>query len=616
MQKASINHPVPSRRGPRLLLLVYAASVVLVVLTAAALSQVVTAHLTATALDSSVEADRSLVHGFVRTLGEEDLTAQVSPQRAELIQSDLAALIDRNQILRIKVFAPDGTILYSDQRSLRGKNFGLSEELEEALEGRPDAELTSDLEGEEGDLVGRGLESVLEAYLPIQDASGRTLAVFEIYRDAAPVQEHIDATQRDVLLITLAAGAVLGLLLYLIFRAAQERISRQTFQLVESTRRDPLTGLLNHGTAVELLGGLLEQARAPGGGAVALALVDVDNFRLLNETHGHAAGDKALIQISEVLETELTEANILSRYGPDEFLVISPPETLHDLGPALERMRHRLADLSLQFGASERLPVTVSAGICHYPDNGDSASELLSIATVTLGQAKESGGDQIRVADAAVEELKAAERSTFGVLQGLVIAIDTKDRYTKRHSEDVARYAGFLAERIGLDVEMGRILHIAGLLHDVGKIGVPEYILRKPGPLDADEYGIMKQHVALGDMIVRDLPHLPIVRAGIRHHHERWDGEGYLEGLSGEQIPFIARVLAVADAFSAMTTTRPYRKALSVTEALSRLRSAAGTQLDPRLAEAFCVGIETAPDPPLPLEATRRVIVVGERRVA
>ena len=144
----------------------------------------------------------------------------------------------------------------------------------------------------------------------------------------------------------------------------------------------------------------------------------------------------------------------------------------------------------------------------------------------------------------------------------------------------------FLAERLGLAPELVATIRVAGLLHDVGKIGVPDGILRKPGSLTAEEYAIVKQHVALGDLIVRDLPDVELIRAGVRHHHERWDGDGYLDRLAGEEIPLVARILAVGDAFSAMTTTRPYRKALATDEALRRLEDAAGTQLDERLVDA------------------------------
>jgi putative nucleotidyltransferase with HDIG domain len=223
---------------------------------------------------------------------------------------------------------------------------------------------------------------------------------------------------------------------------------------------------------------------------------------------------------------------------------------------------------------------------------------LLAAASRTLEEAKASGGDAIRVAEADASD--EPDAPAFDVLQGLVHAVDTKDRYTKRHSEDVSRYGVFIAERLGLDAELMESIRMAGLLHDIGKIGIPDPVLRKPGKLTAAEYEIVKQHVALGDMIVRDLPEIELVRAGIRHHHERWDGDGYLGRLEGEAIPLIARILAVGDAFSAMTTTRPYRKALDIREALTRLEDAAGSQLDARLVRVFVDGIETAADAPLP----------------
>ena len=236
--------------------------------------------------------------------------------------------------------------------------------------------------------------------------------------------------------------------------------------------------------------------------------------------------------------------------------------------------------------------------MCTYPEHADSVTALLTVAAVTLLEARASGGDSVRFAARETED--PADRQTFDVFQGLILAVDTKDRYTKRHSEDVARYAVYLGRQLDLDPATLEILRVAGLLHDIGKIGIPDHILRKPGKLTDDEFHVVKQHVALGDVIVRDLPDVETIRAGVRHHHERWDGAGYLHGLAGETIPLIARILAVGDAFSAMTTTRPYRKALDVTEALRRLEDAAGSQLEERLVVAFVDGIETDADAPLP----------------
>jgi HD-GYP domain-containing protein (c-di-GMP phosphodiesterase class II) len=286
------------------------------------------------------------------------------------------------------------------------------------------------------------------------------------------------------------------------------------------------------------------------------------------------------------------------RYGPDEFLVIAPAGSVHTMVDALERLRSMLVDHALQFDASERLPLTVSAGVCLFPDHADSVTELLTVMALTLQEARASGGDAVRVAGTPIAV--QAETRTFDVFQGLIFAVDTKDRYTKQHSEDVSRYGVFLAQRLGLADDVIATIRVAGLLHDVGKIGIPDGILRKPGKLTAEEYAIVKQHVALGDMIVRDLPDVDVIRAGVRHHHERWDGNGYLDELAGEENPLVARILAVGDAFSAMTTTRPYRKALPIDEALRRLEDASGTQLEERLVTLFVEGIETDADAPLP----------------
>jgi len=388
-------------------------------------------------------------------------------------------------------------------------------------------------------------------------------------------------------------------LLFFIFRTAQQRLTRQTLQLLEAARLDPLTGALNHGTIVESLAAQVAAARA-GGGSIGVALLDLDNFGLLDDTYGHPAGDHVLMEVVRLIAAWVPPGATWGRYGPDEFLVVTATGDADALGPAVERLRATLADATLQFEGSERLPVSFSAGLCFYPTNGESVTTLLSMTAMTLYEAKASGGDAIRVAEA--QPPAPGYLKTFNILEGLVIAVDTKDRYTGRHSEDVARYADFLARRLHLDANTRRAIHNAGLLHDIGKIGIPDAILHKPGRLTDDEFAIFKQHVALGDAIVRDLPDLDLIRAGIRHHHERWDGQGYLDGLAGEEIPLVARILAVSDAFSAMTTTRPYRKGLPLEEALTRLGDAAGSQLDPRLVETFVKGIRSEANAPLPVE--------------
>ncbi len=418
-----------------------------------------------------------------------------------------------------------------------------------------------------------------------------------MWRDAAPIVATLEAVRRNLALVTLSAGLIAAVVLYLVFRSAQGRITRQTRALVDALDHDTLTGTLNHGALVDRVATAVERGRVDQA-AVGVALIDIDNFRLLNENYGHAAGDLALTTVADMLGRSLPSDVVFGRYGPDEFLVIAPAGSVHIMVDVLERLRSMLVDHALQFDASERLPLTVSAGVCLFPDHADSVTELLTVMALTLQEARASGGDAVRVAGTPIAV--QAETRTFDVFQGLIFAVDTKDRYTKQHSEDVSRYGVFLAHRLGLADDVVATIRVAGLLHDVGKIGIPDGILRKPGKLTAEEYAIVKQHVALGDMIVRDLPDVDVIRAGVRHHHERWDGNGYLDELAGEEIPLVARILAVGDAFSAMTTTRPYRKALPIDEALRRLEDAAGTQLEERLVTLFVEGIETDADAPLP----------------
>ena len=588
------------RRVPRpvLLILVYGIFLVIVGLTAVAQTALVSAEFSTTTLNSTVGADAALVRAFVTSsLSPDDLgPAGLTPARQASLDERLAYLVRPGQILRVEVRLPDGRVLAADQAASRGTVAPPTADFVTALSGTTATAAIDEVARSEA--VGAPLptEHVLREYFPLV-TDGQVRAVVGLWRDAAPLLTTLEAVRRNMVLVTLSAGLIAAVVLYFVFRSAQGRITRQTEALVDALERDPLTGTPNHGSLVDLVAAGIERSRSDGA-AIGVALVDIDNFRLLNETYGHEAGDQALLTVVGALRRALPDEVAFGRYGPDEFLIVAPAGSVHVMMDVLDRLRSVLVDHSLQFDASERLPLTVSAGVCLYPDHADSVTALLTATALTLQEAKASGGDAIRVAGRSPEvEL---ETRTFDVFQGLIFAVDTKDRYTKQHSEDVARYGVFLAERLGLAPDVIATIRVAGLLHDVGKIGVPDQILRKPGSLTDEEYAIVKQHVALGDLIVRDLPNVDVIRAGVRHHHERWDGDGYLDRLAGEEIPLVARILAVGDAFSAMTTDRPYRKAMSTSEALRRLEDAAGTQLEARLVSLFVEGIETVGDAPLP----------------
>jgi diguanylate cyclase (GGDEF)-like protein/putative nucleotidyltransferase with HDIG domain len=611
--------PKPSR--PTLFILVFGAFIALVGITATAQAVMVGEHFTSAAIFDVVSSDAATTRAFVNAyVRPSDLAPAATgtvpattPSAPTKLETQLGTLIRPKEILRIELRRPDGTIVAANDPTIRGKVVPIGPDFALAVAGAPRAAILA-AEAADAGPDPPGSETLLREYLPIS-VNGKVLGVVGIWRDAAPILERLAVVRRDVVLVTLSAAMIAAALLFLIFRAAQRRLTRQTAQLIESTRRDPLTGTLNHGAVIGRLAVETEAARAAGR-PLTVALVDIDNFRLLNENHGHGAGDQALLAVAGLLRSGVMEPMILGRSGPDEFLIVAPPSVASELEPVVTSLQTSLVDLSLQFEATERLPITVSVGIATYPEHAASATSLLSTVTTVLEEAKASGGDTVRIASNAPDD-ELSTTSTFNVLEGLILAVDTKDRYTKRHSEDVARYAMFLAGRLGLDDDVLRTIQTAGLLHDIGKIGIPDHILRKPGKLTASEYDIVKQHVALGDMIVRDLPDLDQVRAGIRHHHERWDGDGYLDRLEGESIPLIARILGVADAFSAMTTTRPYRKALDVREALTRLEDAAGTQLEERLVVAFVAGMETASDAPLPgAEIPASALWTSGRRVA
>lgn len=591
-----------SPRAPRqvLLLIVFGVLLAVVGVTATAQAVMVTVYSSSSTLNATLASDLATVRGFVHQGLDLDILEPngLSPQEQAALQGLIGTIVSKGEILRVELRLPDGRVLAASDHTSTGSRVEPSVDFVRALkDGSAQVALVEVGAAEAAPGSAFDTQQLLREYLPLT-LGDEVVLVVGVWRDAAPLLGRLDNLRRDVVLVTISAALIAAITLYLVFRAAQARLARQARALLEASRRDPLTGMLNHGALVGLLAAEVERARGDGS-SLGVALTDIDGFRLLNDNHGHRAGDEALLSVGELLGATSAGQLLVGRYGPDEFLLVSTTHDAEGLQAIIEEVRTGLAGVSLQFDSTERMPLTVSVGLCTYPTHGASVTTLLSAAVRTLENAKASGGNAVRVGQ--LEEDDAATGATsFDILQGLVIAVDTKDRYTKRHSEDVARYAVFIAERLGLDEELTRTVRLAGLLHDVGKIGIPDAILRKPGRLTAAEEAVIRQHVALGDSIVRDLPDIETIRAGIRHHHERWDGTGYLAGLDGESIPLVARILSVGDAFSAMTTTRPYRNALGVEEAMRRLGDAAGTQLDAELVKTFLVGIESAENPPLP----------------
>lgn len=361
---------------------------------------------------------------------------------------------------------------------------------------------------------------------------------------------------------------------------------------LEAADRDAVTGLYNHRAIHQRLDAEFQRA-ARRKEPLSLMMMDLNNFKLFNDTYGHPVGDQVLKTVARVLEAECRMSDIIGRYGGDEFLVILPDtEEPLALGVA-QRLSERMSQEGFRHAQNENtIPVTLSCGIATYPHASDNRHELLTIADANLYTAKlsQEGIVGTTTTQRAHRELHTEE--SFGVLEAMITAVDNKDRYTRRHSEDVTEYALWIGEELGLSEETMRVIRVGGLLHDVGKIGVPDDILRKPGKLTDEEYEILKRHPQLGALIVGGVPGMAFIVDAVRSHHERWDGRGYPDALAGEAIPLLGRLMAVPDAFSAMTTSRPYRKGLEWEAAIAEIRRHTGTQFDPQMARAFLSAAE------------------------
>jgi diguanylate cyclase (GGDEF) domain/uncharacterized domain HDIG len=356
---------------------------------------------------------------------------------------------------------------------------------------------------------------------------------------------------------------------------------------------DSLTKLNNHRYFFKSLS---EQMSSIGSSELSLLMIDLDLFKLFNDLYGHVEGDRALEMVASLLVRNVGQKGIVCRYGGEEFTVLLP---YHDTKMAFDVAEKIRLDIERAFfnmnDVTQRF-LTASIGVCTYPHAAPNAEELLKRADLAMYTAKNSGKNQtviytpeVTSIDSAfnVDDDKTTKPSFAATIYALTAAIDAKDHYTFGHSQKVAQYATSLASKLALDKSHVEIIKEAGLLHDIGKIGIPESILTKTGRLTNEEFEVVKQHVEMSITIIKHLPSMNHVIPAVIGHHERWDGKGYPRGLKGENIPLAARCLAITDAFDAMTSNRPYRSSLSVNAALNEIEKNMGTQFDPLIANIF-----------------------------
>jgi diguanylate cyclase (GGDEF)-like protein/putative nucleotidyltransferase with HDIG domain len=381
---------------------------------------------------------------------------------------------------------------------------------------------------------------------------------------------------------TLLVGAI-------VIMRMRARVERLIGRLYDAARTDPLTKLANRRGFREQFDLELERARR-GGTQATILIADLDEFKDVNDHCGHRVGDQALERVARLLLEHKRPLDTAARIGGEEFALIVPDGGRKDGFTLAESLRRGVQE---EFDL-DPVPVTVSFGVAVYPEHGETAAALLHAADEALYAAKDRGGNRtvghtpaMRGGLHVVRDTHdiEAERFLMAVLD-MAEAVDLRFSGSARHSETVGRYAEMAARELGLPERRVTRIRLAGILHDIGKATVPNSILLKHGPLSDREYAVIKRHPELGAQMLEH-PSLSDVREWVAMHHERPDGCGYPLGLPGSFVPLEASIVAVADAYEAMTAERPYREAIGYEAAMAELRRCAGTQFLPSAVEAL-----------------------------
>ncbi len=471
-----------------------------------------------------------------------------------------------------------------------------------------------------------------ERYIPIHEGVRSALSLPLSYRNEKLGVLSIESlkersfTQQDVLTWqTLAEQLAVALHNARAFQVAREQAIT-----------DGLTGLKTHRYFMEAFQAEWRQATRLGR-VFSLVMMDLDGFKRVNDRDGYMEGDKVLMAVARVLEARLRHSNVLARTSSDKFAILLPETSADQAEIVAERLRSGLAADSYLSSHG----VTASFGLATFPAHGATPEEILRVADAGVYLAKHEKGNRVRLAsrsdnstegdwdrqlleaylDVAVKRMFSTGPEVFNqylqrfqqasqdsagesvsildIVTALAYAIDAKDHYTQGHSQAVSRLAVQIARQLGLSQAEVEEVRLAGILHDIGKIGIPESVLNKPSRLTDEEFQIVKTHASLGDKILEPLKLQEIqrIRRMVRHHHEFIDGRGYPDGLSGDEIPLGARILTIADSFDTMVSERSYKRGRSHQEAIEELQRCAGSHFDSGLVNAFVQSLETASDP-------------------
>jgi diguanylate cyclase (GGDEF)-like protein len=373
-----------------------------------------------------------------------------------------------------------------------------------------------------------------------------------------------------------------------LLRVVRGGVAHLLRSLGEAARTDPLTQLKNRLALDPEIEEHLERARRSET-ELSIIIGDLDHFKHVNDQLGHRAGDRALVRVARILAAHGRAADTVARTGGEEFTVLLPGSSEHEAFLAAERIR---VEVATEF-ADDPVPITFSFGIATFPEHGASADVVIEAADQAVYAAKELGRNRSIIFNHEIAAIFAPEAGGRGLdashldrLLELAEELDVRDAGTNSHSRTVGRLCAMLAEQLGLPPERVERVEIAGRLHDIGKIGVPNAVLQKPTKLGDKEMANVRTHPEIGAEVLSGSG-LEDLRSWIVAHHERPDGRGYPSGVSGDDIPLEARIIAVADAYQAMTADRVYHQGISTKAARVELLRCAGTQFDPRVIAAF-----------------------------
>ncbi|MEW6324979.1 MAG: diguanylate cyclase, partial [Nitrospirota bacterium] len=381
----------------------------------------------------------------------------------------------------------------------------------------------------------------------------------------------------------------------------------ENVRFVEEAQRqastDFLTGLCNHREFQRRLEDELVRSQRYGH-ECSLLLLDIDHFKNFNDTYGHLVGDEVLRLVGQQIRGAIRHGiDLPARYGGEEFTLILPETGAKGALMVAERVRERIATAGFEAQGGVNAPVTVSIGVANFPNDAATRPSLIQKADQALYFAKQAGRNQ---ACAYSQTLKSAiennhEKVTelllsndLKMIYDLASAIDAKSPYLRGHSEAVAKLAIAFGEQLAVGETQKESLMIAALLHNIGTIAIPEHIMNKLGPLSEEERQVVEAHPGIAEALLTKVPYLNQVIPAVIYHHERYDGTGYPKGLRGDEIPYLARILAVVVAYQAMRSVRPYRRRLTHEEAVAELRRHAGAQFDPQVVERFVQFVSSA----------------------